>query len=312
MRSPENNLDSFRGSKNLEIKRKFILAFEGYRTEVQYFQGVNDHRSTLGIPSLIEVYPLCRFPTQSGCSSPGKVLDILEEYIAFLKCEKYSINLFINTFINDMITEKQIPESNDKIEEFLKVAKECLLPISDEKELIKDSIKAKEKCLEVYYKIFGDSGNVIFDIPAPIDYREGHDVVCVVIDRDKESRSSSECDDFLIRCRKNGFDPYMTNPCFEMWLLIHFDEVFSENVEDLRHNKKTNDIRYTEKRLDEILKNLPANNGNGYLKNNLNFYDFIDRINDAIKNERCFCNDIKFLKTNVGSNIGQLIEKMKS
>lgn len=134
--------------------------------------------------------------------------------------------------------------------------------------------------------------------------------MCVIIDKDE--RTSSKCDDFFIRCKENKFDPYMTNPCFELWLLFHFDEVISEDKKILCLNEKMDGVRYTERRLDEILKSIPANENKGYSKDDLNFYDFIDRVDNAIANEKLFCSDIRYIKNNVGSNIGSLIEKMKS
>lgn len=163
MRPVTVNLNPVRENKGLNVKRKFILAFEGYRTEVRYFQGVNNHRSKLGISSLIEIYPLCRFPTQSGYSDPERVLDLLEDYITFLRYGNYSSDLFINTFINEMIQEEEIPEIKDKIETYMKAASECLLPLSDENKRIKNLDKAKEVCFEIYCEIFGNQKDIDFD-----------------------------------------------------------------------------------------------------------------------------------------------------
>ncbi|WP_339980663.1 RloB domain-containing protein [Fusobacterium necrophorum] len=46
----------------------------------------------------------------------------------------------------------------------------------------------------------------------------------------------------------------MTNPCFEFWLLLHFEEVLSMNKEKLLLNNRVNSKnRYVEAKLKEIL-----------------------------------------------------------
>jgi len=308
MRSPKNNLDRNRGNKGLKVKRKFILAFEGYRTEVQYFNGVSENRSRLRIPTLIEIIPLERYPIESGSSEPDRVLDLLEEYIKFLEYGKYPVDLLINTFITNVVSEKEVQCKKETVNRLSSLLKEQLRSLCDANGLIRDSEEAFDLCRKIYGAM-GPVEPLLFDIPAPIDYRNDRDVVCVIVDRDKDSRSISKCEEFFSRCRKNGFVPYMTNPCFEMWLLLHFDEILKEDKKVLLQNDKINGIRFTEKKLDEILRTYPANAG--YSKDNLDFGSFMHRVDNAIKNEKTFCNEQKCIKSHVGSNIGVLIEQMR-
>jgi hypothetical protein len=309
MRPKENKLNPVRGSRRLEVNRKFILAFEGYRTEAGYFKGVSDNRSRLRIPSLIDICLLDRYPIQSGSSDPERVLELLEEYITFLDCGKCPVGLFISTFITQMIPEKEIPYAKDKIDLFIETASERLRTFCNEGGLVNNSDMAEEACSALYREVFGVSEKIHFDRPEPIDYRKDRDVVCVIMDRDADSRSHSKCSEFFVRCKNNGFEPYMTNPCFEMWLLLHFDEVLNEDKRTLQKNEKINGIRYTEQRLDEILRSYPANSG--YRKDDLDFESFVHRVDNAIKNERSFCKDTKCIKTEVGSNIGSLMDRMR-
>lgn len=46
-------------SKN-EPKRKFIFAFEGEKTEKQYFNAIADCKAELGISDIIDIQPLER------------------------------------------------------------------------------------------------------------------------------------------------------------------------------------------------------------------------------------------------------------
>jgi len=89
-----------------------------------------------------------------------------------------------------------------------------------------------------------------------------------------------------------------------MWLLLHFDEILYEDEAVLLRNEKIGGIRYTEQRLDEILSELSEERNrysisegkSGYSKNDLDFRSFMHRVDNAIKNEKRFCNDIKCIK----------------
>lgn len=48
------------------------------------------------------------------------------------------------------------------------------------------------------------------------------------------------------------------------------------------------------------------------IKASLNFNDFIDKVGDAIVREKNYCEDLKGLKENVGSNVGILISDMRN
>lgn len=78
--------------------------------------------------------------------------------------------------------------------------------------------------------------NIVTDISdiikstSSITYDENIDKICLVIDRDKDSFISTPNNrqyEYVVKtCKKKGFGLYVTNPCFEFWLLLHFDEVF--------------------------------------------------------------------------------------
>ena len=50
----------------------------------------------------------------------------------------------------------------------------------------------------------------------------------------------------------------------------------------------------------------------GYDKSNLNFDIFVNKIDDAIKREKKYCENVDDLKDKIGSNIGILIENMRN
>ena len=57
---------------------------------------------------------------------------------------------------------------------------------------------------------------------------------------------------------------------------------------------------------DELRKIYPE-----YRKSRYDAEKFIERIDKAIENEKCFCEDIELLESSIGSNLGKLIEVMR-
>ena len=108
----------------------------------------------------------------------------------------------------------------------------------------------------------------------------------------------------LDKCNKMGFQFCVINPCFEFWLLLHFDEVFELDEEKLLNNSKvTAKRRYAENELRKIWP--------GYNKSSYHSEKLVKNIDKAIENEKKFCEDIEKLENSVGSNIGRLIQKMR-
>ena len=141
-----------------------------------------------------------------------------------------------------------------------------------------------------------------------LTYAEGFDKICLIVDRDRESFVSvPENDQYAYvveRCKEKDFGLYVTNPCFEFWLLLHFDKVFEVDKNKLLENPKvTANRRYTEQELRRIWP--------GYKKSSYRAEELVREIDKAIENEKQFCEDIVSLKNSVGSNLGKLIENMR-
>ena len=156
--------------------------------------------------------------------------------------------------------------------------------------------------------------NIVEDISEIIKdggltYEEGFDQICLIVDRDKDSYvSTPENNQYkyvLDKCREMGFQFCVTNPCFEFWLLLHFDEVFTLDKEKMLENPKvTVKRRYAEDELRKIYL--------GYNKSSYHAEILVKEIDKAIENEKEFCEDIEELECSVGSNIGRLITLMRN
>lgn len=142
-----------------------------------------------------------------------------------------------------------------------------------------------------------------------LTYAEGFDKICLIVDRDRESFISTpennQYDYVVNTCAEKQFGLYITNLCFEFWLLLHFDEVFGLDQRRLLENPKvTAKRRYAEQELRRIWPR--------YGKSSYAAAEIVKYIDKAIENEKKFCEDIAMLKNKVGSNLGNLMQEMKS
>ncbi len=121
--------------------------------------------------------------------------------------------------------------------------------------------------------------------------------ICFVVDRDKESFTEQQYDYVVERCQEKEFGLYITNPCFEFWLLLHFPDAIELDKERLRENPAVSaKRRYAES---ELRRRIP-----GYRKSKYDALSLVRKIDTALLNQKYFCQDISGLKTKVGSNIG--------
>lgn len=100
-----------------------------------------------------------------------------------------------------------------------------------------------------------------------------NDELCMVIDRDSQSWTEAELSLVAAQCESKQFVLALSNPCFEVWLLLHIkdiDEYSQQEISDLFSNKN-------EALKKEIRKLLGQ-----YNPSNLNFSDFIESIDTAI------------------------------
>lgn len=133
-------------------------------------------------------------------------------------------------------------------------------------------------------------------------YDKDIDKVCFVVDRDKQNFKSEQYDEFIEKCNSYEYYAYVTNPTFELFLLMHSNKIFEYEEELLLENKKVN----KNKRFLEIqLSNIFSCN-----KRNIDFNKFKNRIKIAITNEKEFCENISELKDKLGSNVGVLLNEM--
>ena len=107
-----------------------------------------------------------------------------------------------------------------------------------------------------------------------------NDELWVLIDRDKHSWEIKEIADVAQQCLQANIGFAMSNPCFELWLLLHITGVDIFNSTDLAEmleNKKVNKNRtWIEKKLSDLLED-------GYNKSNIRAERFLSSCTIAVK-----------------------------
>ena len=132
-------------------------------------------------------------------------------------------------------------------------------------------------------------------------YKANFDKAIFVIDRDPQNLSKEQLDEFIKKCEKDGYYVCLSNPTFELFLLMHDDKVFDLDRQEMLENRRETrrSKRFLEVKLSEIFE---CN------KRNIDFEKFKPNIKKAIKNEKQFCEKLDGLKNELGSNVGILLD----
>ncbi|MEZ5471371.1 MAG: RloB family protein [Marinicella sp.] len=100
------------------------------------------------------------------------------------------------------------------------------------------------------------------------------DELCAVIDRDKQSWSEKQLSDVAKKCDQKKYLLALSNPCFELWLILHHIDVSNlsdEKKEQILENKN------------EHMKKLIRSHVGSYNPSKLNFDDFKEGISLAVE-----------------------------
>ena len=312
MREKRRFAERTRISKEDRTIKKYFLVFEGNRTEGIYFNAINELKDKIGINPLIEIISIERTYTEEGWSNPKKILEQLLKDLEEIENGKFSYKTLVDKIIEIIMEDEKFFSKISKETS----SKEIIEDIKNEIESLDSIVENIEEDCEFFLNmIIKNFFLTIEEIPniletvlknienKQITYSEDIDQMCLIVDRDKKSFKEGQYNYVKEECKRKNFKFYVTNPCFEFWLLLHFDEVHSINREKLLENKRASSkVRYVES---ELKKYFPYN------KNKYNAELLIEKIDLAIENEKRFCEDIEELKDKLGSNIGLLIKELK-
>ncbi len=309
-----------------EPRKKVLLIFEGEKTEALYFEAVKAYREKLHINELVDLIPIEREYHEKGTSNPKKMLNLFLESVNFPQETDISRDKLLGWIMDELI---------DKCD-FLKTekVKNCIWRILRQtaQEIWGDdySEKLRKTVIEDTCKKIIDSlvsklehqfswPSIVKRIGADIEsnhqttYDPKLDRVCFIIDRDKQSFKEEQYKETLKLCREYGYGFYLSNPCFEFWLLLHFpkskyltDQEKRFLLENKKHDgiRKTRDRTYAVNKLREVLPN--------YDKNKYNAEALMKQLPIAIVNEEMFCENEDLLMNELGSRVGILLRELRS
>ena len=296
-----------------EVRKKYFLVYEGNKTEDIYFDGISEYRGEIGINPLIELVPIMRSYSEEGWSNPKKIVDRIQDNLQEAETGEISYQSLLD-WIMEYLSEEGVIYKNRTAAAYVW---SILLDICQDKlhkELNVQVDDINSVCSQIidYLKEETQWDNIIKDVPKVIEnraitYDKSLDKICFVIDRDRESFVSKDGNDqygyVLHACKDNNYGFYLSNPCFELWLLMHFDEIVNLDARKLLENPKvTRRRRYTEQELRRLFP--------GYSKSKYQVNKLIGSIGKAIQNEKLFCEDEEQLENTIGSRVGLLMEEL--
>lgn len=287
-------------------KKKYFLVFEGTETEEIYFDAVKEFFSD----QLMDFVTLIRNTSENGFSNPVKMLEMILKNLEEHKSGKFSYNTVID-WITAYIKKENLvnikaEELNVKLKEICckKIEKDLdkRIPEIELKNVLRALLKELTEIVKCQFRSI--TINLIEEIIAAneITYYPDIDQIVMIVDRDKGSFTFEQYERLIKSCSKNKIRLCVTNPCFEFWLLMHFDinGKFDE-TKMLKNPKVCNGVTYCH----DVLRKLFA----GYHKNSYDAMCLMPRIQKAIQNEQNYCEDNIGLKNNIGSNVGLLLKE---
>ena len=138
-------------------------------------------------------------------------------------------------------------------------------------------------------------------------YNSELDEFCVLIDRDMQTHSEINMRDCISYCEEKRYNCFISNPCFEFWLLLHLSNVAEEYEESLDAIKENPKVSATHTFVSKEVSD-KAHHGKSHIDFKRNYLPNID---NAISRAKLFSSDSDDLIDNIGCNIWLLIEKMR-
>lgn len=133
------------------------------------------------------------------------------------------------------------------------------------------------------------------------------DTIIIVFDVDVFKNKSSDYKDILISAKNKNYKLGVTNPCFELFLLLHYENSFEDtikpNYNDILENKRVSKNR-------RFIDKLFSDKANMNAKINEEIGNLAHDVHIAIKQEKNLNGDIENYKDKITSNIGNIIQNI--
>jgi len=266
-------------------KKIVFLSVEG-ETEKDYFTHIHNYRQALGIETIVHIETLSKL-TRDGKSDPNQVFELLQE---FLKIRSEGI---LPQDVYDVLNDDTVNYSLEYISKYLNGE------LSD-KDAQKLQYAIKMAGIDLDYQKFLS------------EYKgeDNNDVFAVVIDRDSGSHSEKTLKELFKKCSSKNCYCFITNPCFEFWLLLHISDVINEydgRFDELKKNNKISSRHtFVSKEVSEKARHRKDISENIFKKHYLPNVDLaIERVSDFKQNEEELLNSL-------GSNLPKLFSLLRN
>lgn len=282
---------------------KHFLAFEGAQTEGLYFREAIKKSSIYN-----DIYVLSRNEEVLNASNPKLIVNMIEN-----SCNKFSLSLTYESisyklyeYISNSISYLDFATFNSMYYDTLT---NLNISIYDVISLDKLTIILKlvfSYLNDIYnINVLIEKDNISNILNNKFTYDKVLDKIYLVVDRDKHSFTVEQYDYVLNARERLNMDVFITTPCFEFYLLMHFDNMPSFDKYVLFNNSHVGNTKQSYSF--SLLKKMDKT----YRKNNYNTKYYITNIKKAITNSKLFESDIYKLKYQIGTNIPSLLDLLK-
>lgn len=293
-----------------EVRKKVFLIFEGNETEPLYFAALRDERVNLGISPLIDFIQIMKGRYENW-SNPKKLLERLCLHLS----DAATYDSLVEAMVETLYTSEYLKQRGHLIAEFESLVGEFISSKlqKSKNDIVENMEDAVAVILEYFKESWPEVCRLVLDNwetaikEQEITYAKEIDTLCLVVDRDPESFTSKQFDEVYKTCKQHGFHFLVSNPCFEFWLLLHFDRVHDLDKDLLLKNRKVRDSNNSPRFVEHELKKCLGK----YSKRRYDVKRLMELIDTAIMNEKNFCESLPELKTQLGSNIGCFIASLK-
>lgn len=276
--------DREKEDEKIEPLKIYFLSVEGNVTEKEYFEGIAAYREELHINGKVLVEVLSRSKEDTR-SAPKQVIELLEDYLRLREMDEYDFHKDIPNKIVDeygeAFVQKYIENPN--------------LLTKEQKEKFEESLRILGYDY-AYRRYLHECGG------------RDSDVFAIIIDRDRKSHTEKGMRECISYCRKKNYSCYISNPCFEFWLLLHACDVkeeYKDKLEEIRKNEKVS------KKHTFVSRELARRNH--HKKKGIAFKrKYLPYVNVAIERAKKFESDEECLVDNIGTNIWKLLESMRN
>ena len=273
-----------------KIKPKLFFVVEGAETERIYVQELKNEFENKVLGDVI-----CLDRIDKHRSNQLYIVTLIDTYFKSLSSLDSKIIQKINLLRDEILLEDTITEDflNEKLSE------------------IKGLVDSK-----IYQDLFGkvnleDGSDPLEVLNAFVElqnFSKGFDQILILIDRDKQSFKASQYEKVMAISEAQGYKLGVSNPCFELFLFLHLNDIKGLDKRKLRKNSLVkNDLRYTAYVLKEELKK-HSKSFNSKSDYDANF--IVSKFHNLDKNIKLskIVTDPKDLKDKMGTSVYEIIK----